>query len=118
MNVVAWGLVGDVGIVAESCRWMGTARYDIVGFFMMLKKLKRECSIFIRKPDDTNVEMKGYFSTFFINHTQHFGKGLRAAPHAYIDDGKMDIVVSKLPPRGESVAMFQQLPTGKSCAFN
>lgn len=30
-NLIAWGLLGDVGVIAEFFRMLGTARYDIVG---------------------------------------------------------------------------------------
>lgn len=37
-NMIAWGLLGDVGVLAEFFRMLGTARYDIVG----VKKMKMQ----------------------------------------------------------------------------
>ena len=111
MNVIAWGLVGDVGIVAESVRCLGPSRYDICGFFLMLKKLKKRCTLRIQSQSEQK-EISGEYATFFINHTQNFGKGMRAAPLAYLDDGVLDMCIAKVQARGKTIAAFQQLPLG------
>lgn len=48
------------------------------------------------------------------NQTQHFGKNLRAAPDAKIDDGLLDFFAMKanVVNRGEQLAILNQLPKG------
>ena len=47
-------------------------------------------------------------------HTQHFGKGLRAVPNAAVNDGLMDLCFVKAGAqgRGEMLAVLQQMPDG------
>ena len=55
-------------------------------------------------------------STVFVNTTQHFGKGMRAAPAARLDDGLCD-VGSIAGSRAQSLRMFTLIKTGQHVAL-
>lgn len=118
VNEVSWGLVGDVGIVAEPWRWLGPERYNICAMWGVMKRKFKGCRL-VTKDSDGNVitDMSGAILTAFVNNTQHFGKGLRGAPMAKMDDGLMDFVFAppigaSTPSRGDLVQILQQLPFG------
>ena len=53
-------------------------------------------------------------TTLYLNKTQHFGKGLRAAPFAKMGNGLMELygLRSGTVTRGGQIAVLQQLPAG------
>jgi diacylglycerol kinase family enzyme len=112
VNLVAWGLLGDIGVLAELFRCLGTSRYDIVGVWGILKGGGVDCKITYEHNGESKV-MEEKLITGNVNLTQHFGKGLRPFPNARLDDGLMDLFVMKgTATRGELLTIFTQLPTG------
>jgi len=117
VNEISMGLAGDVGVIAEDFRCFGPARYDILGAWFALKGFhtptEMVCTIPSASGDVSETkEVKGDFVTVFATNTQHFGKGMRACPHAQIDDGLFDLIFLKRARRGETLALFKLLPTG------
>ena len=49
---------------------------------------------------------------FFLNHTQYFGKGMRACPHALWDDGLFDMAWFSHKRRGAVLRIFGAIQTG------
>ena len=66
---------------------LGTARYDVCAMWGLLKG--RQCAVDI--VIDGTKWQEG-IGAMFVNTTQHFGKGMRAAPSAQVDDGKCDVI--------------------------
>lgn len=91
INLVAWGLVGDVGVVAEKFRCLGPARYDIVAVWGVAKGGGWPCKLTYELESGQRVAVDEKLMTAFVNSTQHFGKGLRPTPNARLDDGLMDL---------------------------
>jgi diacylglycerol kinase family enzyme len=114
INELSVGLIGDVGIVAEAFRCLGPARYDVMALWGLLKGFGQKISLDILDKKGSRVQMKDSYTTVFVNSTQHFGKGMRAAPSAKLDDGLMDLVCTKagVATRGDMLAVFQQVPSG------
>ena len=108
VNLVALGLVGEVGVVAEKWRCLGAARYDACAVWGVLKKTTNAITV----STDDGFEFSDRAVTAFINLTQYFGEGLRAAPSARLDDGLMDLYVMERGSRDELFEIFQQLPKG------
>lgn len=130
MNVAAWGLVGDCGVIAEDYRCLGPGRYDAVAVWGVAKGGGWPCKLTYETPDDEappasdaesnpsravkmkTVTVERKLMTAFVNSTQHFGKGLRATPDARLDDGLADLCfLEGGATRGEMMAIFQMLPT-------
>ena len=112
VNVCAWGVVGDVGVIAERARCLGAARYDVCAIWTLLKKVFSTVKVEATLADGARVTREGPMLTGFANNTQFFGKGLRAAPHARLDDGLVDLVLARAGSRAEMLAVFLQLATG------
>ena len=88
INILGWGLVSDIALFAEKLRFLGSFRYDFASLYYILKLQARECTIFI--------DGKKYYDKYLfilIHNTIHTGKGMKAAPHAKLDDGLIDVVL-------------------------
>jgi len=111
VNLIAIGVVGDVGIVAEDLRFLGVARYDVCAVFGVAKKTSVDMKVKMTFKDGSTNYESGKFLTGFVMNNQHFGKGLRPTPDARMDDGLLDLALVRLAERGDLLATFQQLPT-------
>ena len=90
---------------------LGTARYDVCALWGLLKGRTANASVHVDgKTWQTDV------GTVFVNTTQHFGKGMRAAPAAQLDDGLCD-VGSIAGSRAQSLRMFTLIKTGQHAAL-
>ncbi len=131
INVVALGLIRDAATTAEDNRWLGSQRYNICGLWGLLKHHSENIRIEYVDNEDKKVIVEESMITAFVNHTQFFGKGLRAAPFAKMNDGLADLLFAFGTDRGKLLAIFQQLPIGahynnpnitmkqiKSCQFS
>ena len=90
---------------------LGTARYDVCALWGLLKGRTTNASV--------KVDGKDWISgvgALFVNTTQHFGKGMRAAPAARLDDGLCD-VGSIAGSRAQSLRMFTLIKTGQHVAL-
>jgi len=112
VNEVSWGLLGEVGVSAEAIRFVGPARYNLCGVWGVMKNVGSELKLTVEDAQGQRHESSGVFLTAFSNITQNFGKELRAAPQAKMDDGLMDLVFIQKATRGHLLQMFQHLPKG------
>ena len=112
INTVAWGLVGDVGVMAEDWRVLGPSRYDACALWGVAKGAYAMLNV----EADGESLASGKCVTAFANHTQYFGSGLRAAPAARLDDGLLDVVLVQSATRDEVLKLFQLLPDGRHAA--
>ena len=88
INILGWGLVSDIAILAEKLRMIGSVRYNLASLYYILKLQSRHCTI--------NIDGKKYQDNYLfilIHNTIHTGKGMKAAPNAKLDDGFLDIVL-------------------------
>lgn len=117
VNLIALGIVGDVGIVAEDWRCLGPGRYDVCALWTMLKKITKGMKVFGGRADDPSdsIDVDGPVVSLFINQTQYFGKGLRAAPRAKWDDGLMDLGMMTSGRRDEVGARSRSPRVGGAC---
>lgn len=49
---------------------------------------------------------------FFLNHTQHMGRGMRGCPGAYWNDGLFDVIAPQQLPRAELLRVFKGVQEG------
>lgn len=113
--------INVVGYCADHCMaalnidpWrgcLGTARYDICALWGLLKDRSTDVKMYC----DNKLWGEGV-SALFVNTTQHFGKGMRAAPNARLDDGKLDIG-NVAGTRGEILRMFSLIKTGQGASL-
>lgn len=115
--------INVIGYCADHCMgavnidgWrgcLGPARYDICALWGLLKgRTSREVSVKV----DGSEWTKGV-GAVFINTTQHFGKGMRAAPEARLDDGLADVGSIK-GSISHSLRLFSLIKTGQHAALS
>ena len=90
INLVGWGMGNDIGVLAEKLRWLGPIRYNIASIIEIFRFKGKKAVLTI--DSDTQDD---YYALITICNTIHVGKGMKMAPNAILDDGKMDVVVIK-----------------------
>ena len=88
VNMIGWGMVNDIGYQAENMRWMGPMRYNVSSIIQIFKYFPRKANIKIDGEAFTNN-----FAFIMICNTIHVGKGMKMAPKASLNDGKMDLII-------------------------
>ena len=89
-NMIGWGLVTDVGVMAENFRWLGTNRYTILSVLEVLKHKSRPAILIA---DGNKIEDD--FTFIIACNSIHVGKGMKMAPKAKLDDGLIDLIIIK-----------------------
>ena len=106
-NIIAWGVANDAATMAEKLRMLGNARYDIASIIEVLRGRKR-----IAKLSFEDVTIEDDFVFILGCNTIHTGKGMKMAPHALLDDGKIDLVIVRKASRIKLLNLFPKLFTG------
>ena len=104
INIIGWGLVTDIANKAEKYRWLGTNRYTILSVLEVFTYKPRLAKLII---DNETITDK--FTFVIACNTIHTGKGMKMAPNAILDDGKIDIIVVK--HKASRLKMLSMLPT-------
>ena len=88
INILGWGLVADIALLAEKIRFIGQSRYDIASLYYILKLKSRDCTLILdgKKSSDQYLFV-------LVQNTILTGKGMKAAPKAQLDDGVIDVVI-------------------------
>ena len=106
-NLIGWGVPTDSNILAEKLRWLGGARYSISAILEVIKGRNRLAKIIC----DGVIYEDNY--TFIIGcNTVHVGKGMKMAPNALVDDGKLDLIIVKKVNRLKLLLLFPKLFKG------
>ena len=109
INLIGWGMGTDIGILAEKMRWIGPMRYNIASLIKIFTYSPRQASLII---DDNEIKSK--FALLTICNTIHVGKGMKMAPKAKLNDGKMDIIfIENNLSRIELLKLFPTIFSGK-----
>ncbi|GMH97936.1 hypothetical protein TrVE_jg8354 [Triparma verrucosa] len=114
INTCVFGLIGDIGIIAEELRWCGASRYENTAFIKLLAGYKQHIVITFEFEDGRVEVVDDHYLSCFLNCTQFFGKGHRVCPEAMLDNGTADFVGIKagIATRGELLAALTQARTG------
>ena len=88
MNMVGWGLVSDVGKMAEKCRWIGPSRYTILSALEVFRKKNHSATLIM-----DNEKIEDDFTFIIACNSIHVGRGMKMAPKAKLDDGLIDLIV-------------------------
>ena len=88
INLVGWGMGTDIGLLAEKMRWIGPARYNIASIIKIFTYQAKHATVII---DGNKLNQK--FAFIIVCNTMHIGKGMKMAPNAKIDDGKIDVIL-------------------------
>jgi diacylglycerol kinase family enzyme len=115
VNCVTWGMARDAAETAEGMRWLGPARYDVAGFYHILRgKLnvaKLAASEDAQKPAYARGANEEYLMMFAQN-TRCSGRGFAFTPSSKLDDGKFDLVAVKKRGTLKTVSLFDAVKAG------
>jgi diacylglycerol kinase (ATP) len=115
VNCVTWGMARNAAATAEGMRWLGPVRYDLAGFYHIMKgktnHAKLAASDDINKPAYAKGEHKDYMMMFAQN-TRCSGRGFTFTPSAKLDDGKFDLVAVHKRGTFKTVGLFDQVKAG------
>ena len=115
INCVTWGMARDAAATAEKMRWLGAIRYDIAGFYHILKNklnyAKLAAYVDLGSNDDAPEETEDYMMVFAQN-TRCSGRGFAFTPLAKLDDGMFDLVVVKKCGVLKTVRLFDAVKNG------
>ena len=87
-NIVGWGLVTDIGILAEKIRFLGKHRYTIASILHIFMKKSRQAKVII-----DGKERSGSFLFILNLNTKYTGTAMKAAPDAIFHDGLFEIII-------------------------
>jgi sphingosine kinase len=107
VDIVGWGGVADINIVAEKLRVLGPPRYAVAALWHILKARRRPARLVLdgQAIDDEFLFVIGC-------NTKFTGKGMRLAPRAEIGDGKIDVVVLRRATRLQMLRLFTRVFDG------
>ena len=109
INMLGWGMVTDIGILAEKLRWLGLMRYNIASLFHILIRKDRYAKLII---DGTDYSANYLF--VLIANTKYTGKGMIVAPNASLHDNLLDlIIVENNINKIQLIKLLPQLFTGQ-----
>jgi YegS/Rv2252/BmrU family lipid kinase len=107
VNIVGWGGVADINIVAEKLRILGPTRYALAALWHIVRAKRRPARLIL----DGEIVDDEFLFVIGCN-TRFTGKGMQLAPHARIGDGKIDVVVLRNASRREMVKLFSRVFDG------
>lgn len=106
-NIVGFGVVNEINVLAEKWRWLGGLRYSVASIFGILKNPSYAAEVII-----DGQKYDGPFSFVLISNTIHTGKAMRMSPLAQLSDGLLDIIVVKHLSIWQLLILFPKIFTG------
>jgi diacylglycerol kinase (ATP) len=113
VDIVGWGAVADINCTAEKLRCLGPPRYAAAALGHILKPKRRPARLVLdgQACDDEFLFIIGC-------NTKFTGKGMKLAPRAEIDDGKIDVVVLRNASRFQMLKVFTKVFDGSHVALD
>jgi diacylglycerol kinase family enzyme len=116
VNCVTWGMARDAAETAEGMRWLGPVRYDVAGFWHILKgKLnfaRLAASADVAKPASAEGLPHEDYMMMFAQNTRCSGRGFAFTPSAKLDDGMFDLVAVRKCGTFHTVGLFDAVKAG------
>lgn len=107
VTLVGWAGVADVNCTAERLRMLGPPRYAVAAFWHILSAKRYRARLVL---DDRILDDK--FLLVVACNTVFSGSGMRLAPRAEVDDGKLDIVILRRASRWQMLRLFARVFDG------
>src|SRR5690606_4630720 len=106
-NMLGWGMVTRINVLAESLRWIGDSRYSLASLGMILQNPHQQ--IRIRIDGDWYEDD---FSFALLMNTKFTGKGMMMAPKALLDDGLIDLLLVRKISILKLIRLFPKIYSG------
>ena len=124
INCVTWGMARDAAATAENMRWLGAIRYDVAGFFHIMKNKLNYANLAayvdgevtsssVTRVSDSSEADEDYLMMFAQN-TRCSGRGFPFTPLAKLDDGFFDLIAVKKCGVLKTVGLFEAVKKGGS----
>jgi YegS/Rv2252/BmrU family lipid kinase len=113
IDLVGWGVVADVNNTSERLRFLGPVRYNVASLWHILRAKHRRARLTL---DDRVIEDEFLF--VLGCNAKYVGKGMQLAPHAGLDDGKLDVVVVRRVNRRQMFRMFSKVFDGSHLSLD
>lgn len=107
LNLAGWLAAANIANRAENLRLLGRARYSWSAFIEIF--LARQQSVTITLPDR---QIRDELFLVMGCNTQYVGSGMKMAPAARIDDGKLDLVLVRHASRLQMLKMLSRVHSG------
>ena len=113
---VTWGMARDAAETAEGMRWLGPVRYDVAGFWHIMKgKLnfaRLAASADATKPAHAEKLPNVDYMMMFAQNTRCSGRGFAFTPSSKLDDGMFDLVAVRKRGVARTVGLFDAVKAG------
>ena len=107
VTLVGWAGVADINCTAERLRMLGPPRYAVAALWHILSAKRYRARLVL---DDRILDDK--FLLVVACNTVFSGSGMRLAPRAEVDDGKLDIVILRRASRWQMFRLFAKVFDG------
>lgn len=106
-NIVGWGAVSDINLLAERLRYLGPSRYSLAALWNILRHRRRRAVLVLDgQPQDDD------FLFVIACNARFTGAGMMLAPAAKLDDGKADVVLVRRASRWQMLTLFSKVFSG------
>lgn len=113
VDIIGWGGVADINCTAEKLRFMGPTRYAAAALWHIVRANRRRATLIL---DGREVEDEFLF--VIGCNTKFTGRGMKLAPRAEIDDGKIDVVVVRRASRLQMLELFKRVFDGSHTSLS
>jgi diacylglycerol kinase (ATP) len=107
VTLVGWAGVSDINCKAERLRMFGPPRYAVAAIWQFLFPKRLIARLVL---DDQSIEDK--FLLVVACNTIYSGSGMKLAPRAKVDDGKIDVVIIRSASRWQMFRLFAKVFDG------
>ncbi len=112
-NIIGWGLITAIARTSEPLRWWPKQRYNIATVIELIRMSALTTKLIV-----DGEEIDGQISFLIACNTPYTGVGMKMAPRAKLDDGKIDLIVVKGATRIQMLKLFPKVFDGSHIESN
>ena len=107
INLVGWGAIAQIALLAEKLRWMGRPRYAAASLYEIGFARRSPVKLVLDGQEDEDD-----FLLIIGCNTKYVGSSMKMAPHAELDDGKVDLVIVRQATAWQMIRLFHKVFDG------
>ncbi|MCY2978049.1 MAG: diacylglycerol kinase family lipid kinase [Planctomycetota bacterium] len=112
-NIVGWGAVSDINIMAEKLRILGKSRYAAAALLEILRAKRRRAKILL----DGRM-LQDSFLFFIACNGKFTGADMKLTPGAEIGDGMIDVALVRNASRWQMLKLFTKVFDGSHVSLD
>ncbi|MFH1850865.1 MAG: diacylglycerol kinase family protein [Candidatus Neomarinimicrobiota bacterium] len=106
-NIIGWGLVTAINHTSEKFRWWPKQRYNLATVIELIRLKARATKLIV-----DGKEIDGKVAFLIACNTPYTGVGMKMAPKASLNDGKIDLIVVNDATRMQMLKLFPKVFDG------